>query len=211
MSRYTVTIRTFLLSRFVDEFGKKNGLSVSPDGDYYHMNTIIDETYNEVFKDMQLLEAVDTQFKKEFCRRFYNREIGYETFARFQVAFEGFLNTTCFNLFKFRATLMNMEIEDSTLTNNTTSTATGDSKSLAITSTQPQNDLAILYPEGTGTIRYADALGENYGNQDSSTNVVGTNGRPLFEQLSLNAQIVPIDEQIFLKADQTLFMQVYDW
>ena len=35
--------------------GRLDGLAVDENGDFLHYNTIIDQTYNELFKDMELV------------------------------------------------------------------------------------------------------------------------------------------------------------
>ena len=85
----TATIEQFLKSRYRNPItGNLDGLAVDENGDFLHYNVIIDQTFNELFKDMHLNQYVDDDFKKLFCQRFYNREIGFETFARFQVFLE---------------------------------------------------------------------------------------------------------------------------
>ena len=109
----TATIATFLKSRYRNPVsGRLDGLAVDEDGNFLHYNTIIDDTYNEFFKDMNLVDGVSENFKKEFCKHFYNREIGLETFARFQVALEDVLNNECFNLFKYLAEIRNKAIKE---------------------------------------------------------------------------------------------------
>ena len=86
-SNLTVTIASFLKSRYKNPLTNQlDGLAVDEDGNFLHYNVIIDQTFNEVFKDMHLIPEVTDNFKKEFCKHFYNREIGLETFARFQNA-----------------------------------------------------------------------------------------------------------------------------
>lgn len=72
----TATIATFLKSRYKNPVTDKlDGLALDENGDFLHYNTIIDQTYNELFKDMELVNGVSDNFKKEFCKHFYNREI----------------------------------------------------------------------------------------------------------------------------------------
>lgn len=215
MATYSVTIRTYLLSFFKDEFGAHAGNGVKNDelaGDFYHPNEIIDQTYNELFKHMDLSLPLHDTIKKDFLKRFYNREIGFEVMSQFIIQLEQMLNTTCYNLIKFWSLVRDMPEEEWLQTANMsgTSKASGDSKSLGITSTQPQGDLAIIYPSGDGVIKYADALGENYGNQsqESLTNTVGSNTRPKWEMYNYYATLTDIEEQIFNHCE-LLFMQVF--
>ena len=115
MSRYTITIRQYLLSHMKDDEGRANGYLTKDNdiyGDFWSMNEVIDKTYETVFQQMQLIVPIDDYFKKAFCRRFYNCEIGFEVWAQFLTRLEDTLNTTCYNLFKFRSSLMTMSEED---------------------------------------------------------------------------------------------------
>lgn len=217
MARYSATIRTFLLSHMTNDFDEPNGQGVKNDGlkgDFYHYNEVIDKTHNRIFEKMNFHpvvgSAIDNNFEREFCKRFYNMEIGYEVFAQFFIALENTFNTTCFNFFKFRLELMQMSLEDSRLTMDVSSTANGDSRNLALTATTPQEDLSIIYPGNAGdVIKYADAIGENYGKNTGESTTKGSNTRPLFELLNYHAQLTPIDEQIFNIVEQRCFMQIF--
>lgn len=213
MSRAGVTIRTYLLSYFENEFGEPNGQGVKNDGllgEFYHPNEIIDQCYDEVFKNMRLYIEIDEQFKKEFCKRFYNKRIGFDTMAPFLTYLESYFNTKCYNLFKFRRRLMDMTEEEFLRTINVQTTGKGNQKQLAIENTSPQNDLSIIYNDvpGSGVIKYANALGENYGNSDSTSTTTGSNAGPLFDTLNYFARITPIDEVIF-NICEDLFYQLY--
>lgn len=201
-----------------NSFGEPNGQGVKNDGlkgDFYHMNEVLDVTYNKPFEKMRLHkivdDAMDEDFRRAFCKRFYNREIGFEVFAQFFTALEDAFNTTCFNFFKFRKELMDMNIEDVGQTTNVTSSSKGNSKQLALQQTTPKENLSIIYPGSPGDIiEYADGIGENYGEQDGQSTTKGSNTRPLFELLNYYAQLAPIDEQIFNICDQKCFMQLFD-
>ena len=65
-SNLTITIATFLKSRYKNPLtGQLDGLAVDEDGNFLHYNTIIDATFDELFKDMHLTSYVDQSFKKE--------------------------------------------------------------------------------------------------------------------------------------------------
>lgn len=213
MSRAGVTIRTYLLSHMTNEFGEPNGQGVKNDGllgEFYHPNEVIDKTFYKLFENMVFYIEVDDQFKKEFCKRFYNKRIGFDTFAPFLTYLESYLNTKCYNLFKFRKKLMEMTEDEWLRTVNIQNTGKGNQKQLAIENTSPQNDLSIIYNDvpGSGVIKYANALGENYGASDSVSTTTGSNTGPQFDLLNYFARITPIDEQIF-NICEDLFYQLY--
>ena len=146
----TATIETFLKSRYKNPLnGKLDGLAVDEDGNFLHYNTIINATYNELFKDMELTKYVDDSFKKEFCKHFYNREIGLETFARFQILLENSLNTKCLNLLKGRYEILNKTLDELNKSMDITSKnkGKGDNQGLGIANTTPQDRLEILFTE----------------------------------------------------------------
>lgn len=212
MSRYTITIRQYLLSHMKDDEGRANGYLTKDNdfyGDFWSMNEVIDKTYETVFQQMQLIVPIDNYFKKAFCRRFYNCEIGFEVWAQFLTRLEDTLNTTCYNLFKFRSSLMTMSEEDAKKTMNMITTQLGNSDSLGIANTSPQTDLSIIYPDDEGVIKYADALQENHSKNSGSSTTMGTNLSP-FLALNMYANITPIDEIIFNIIDRRCFIQVYN-
>ncbi len=209
----TATIATFLKSRYrIHITGLLDGLALDENGDFLHYNTIIDATYNELFKDMRLVNGVSDEFKKEFCKHFYNREIGLETFARFQVALEETLNNECFNLFKYLAEIRNKSIKDLNQSMNidTVGNQTGNGQALQIANTNPQERKEILFTPKYGTIEYADNLVENHqkNEADTKSNVSGWSGSSLAERLQNNAELVDIQFQIFNICDK-LFLQVF--
>lgn len=209
----TATIATFLKSRYRNSItGKLDGLAVDEDGNFLHYNTIIDDTYNELFKDMHLVDGVSENFKKEFCKHFYNREIGLETFARFQVALEDVLNNECFNLFKYLAEIRNKAIKELNQSMNidTVGNQKADGQALQIANTTPQERKEIVFTERYGVIEYADNLVENHqkNNADTKSNVSGWSGSSLAERLQNNAELKDIQFQIFNICDK-LFLQVF--
>lgn len=209
----TATIATFLKSRYRNLVtGKLDGLAVDENGGFLHYNTIIDDTYNELFKDMHLVDGVSENFKKEFCKHFYNREIGLETFARFQVALEDVLNNECFNLFKYLAEIRNKAIKELNQSMNidTVGNQKADGQALQIANTTPQERKEILFTERYGVIEYADNLVENHqkNNADTKSNVSGWSGSSLAERLQNNAELKDIQFQIFNICDK-LFLQVF--
>lgn len=67
----TATIATFLKSRYRNPVtGKLDGLAVDENGDFLHYNEIINQTYNELFKDMDLVSGVSDNFKRSFANTF---------------------------------------------------------------------------------------------------------------------------------------------
>ena len=144
----TATIATFLKSRYKNPLtGKLDGLAVDEDGNFLHYNNIIDATFDELFKDMHLNSYVDNSFKKEFCKHFYNREIGLETFARFQILLETSLNTKCLNLLKGRFELLNKTLSELNKSIDITnkSTGKGDNQGLGIANTTPRPPRNFVY------------------------------------------------------------------
>lgn len=209
----TATIATFLKSRYRNPITDKlDGLALDENGDFLHYNTIIDDTYNELFKDMHLVDGISENFKKEFCKHFYNREIGLETFARFQVALEDVLNNECFNLFKYLTEIRNKAIKELNQSMNidTVGNQKADGQALQIANTTPQERKEILFTERYGVIEYADNLVENHqkNNADTKSNVSGWSGSSLAERLQNNAELKDIQFQIFNICDK-LFLQVF--
>ena len=209
----TATIATFLKSRYRNPITDKlDGLALDEDGNFLHYNNIIDATYNELFKDMHLVDGVSENFKKEFCKHFYNREIGLETFARFQIALEEVLNNECFNLFKYLAEIRNKTIKELNQSMNidTVGNQKADGQALQIANTTPQERKEIVFTERYGVIEYADNLVENHqkNNADTKSNVSGWSGSSLAERLQNNAELKDIQFQIFNICDK-LFLQVF--
>ena len=212
-SSLTVTISSFLKSRYKNPLtGQLDGLAVDEDGEFIHYNVIIDQTYHEVFKGMHLIPEVTENFKKEFCKHFYNREIGLETFARFQIALEETLNNECYNLFKYMKALRETSIEELNKSMNidTTGNQRGDGQALQIMETRPQERKEVVFTEKYGVIEYANNLVENHqkNEADSKTNVNGWTGSSLADRLQNGANIPDIQFQIFQVCD-SLFSQVW--
>lgn len=212
-SNLTATIATFLKSRYKNPLtGQLDGLAVDEEGEFLHYNTIIDQTYNELFKDMNLIPEVTENFKKEFCKHFYNREIGLETFARFQIALEETLNNECYNLFKYMKALRETSIEELNKSMNidTTGNQRGDGQALQIMETRPQERKEVVFTEKYGVIEYANNLVENHqkNEADSKTNVNGWTGSSLADRLQNGSSLVDLQFQIFQVCD-SLFSQVW--
>lgn len=212
-SNLTATIASFLKSRYKNPLtGQLDGLAVDEEGEFLHYNTIIDQTYNELFKDMHLIPEVTENFKKEFCKHFYNREIGLETFARFQIALEETLNNECYNLFKYMKALRETSIEELNKSMNidTTGNQRGDGQALQIMETRPQERKEVVFTEKYGVIEYANNLVENHqkNEADSKTNVNGWTGSSLADRLQNGASLVDLQFQIFQVCD-SLFSQVW--
>ena len=212
-SNLTVTISSFLKSRYKNPLtGQLDGLAVDEEGEFLHYNTIIDQTYNELFKGMNLIPEVTENFKKEFCKHFYNREIGLETFARFQIALEETLNNECYNLFKYMASLREKSVEDLNKSMNidTTGQQKGDGQALQIVETRPQERKEVVFSDKYGVIEYANNLVENHqkNEADTKTNVTGWSGSSLADRLQNGANIPDIQFQIFQVCD-SLFSQVW--
>ena len=209
----TATIGTFLKSRYKNPLnGKLDGLAVDEDGNFLHYNTIINATYNELFKGMELTTYVDDIFKKEFCKHFYNREIGLETFARFQILLETSLNTKCLNLLKGRYEILNKTLSELNKSMDITSKnkGKGDNQGLGIANTTPQDRLEILFTKKYGVIEHANALQENHGKfeTENESNTSGWSGASLGERLDNLANLTELTYAIFNELDE-LFLQVW--
>lgn len=212
-SNLTATIATFLKSRYKNPLtGELDGLAVDEDGEFIHYNVIIEQTYNELFKDMKLITEVTDNFKKEFCKHFYNREIGLETFARFQIALEEKLNNECYNLFKYMSALRDKSIDELNKSMNidTVGNQTGNGQALQIVETRPQERKEILFTDKYGVIEYANNLVENHNKNEADTksNVTGWSGSSLADRLQNGASLTDLQFQIFLVCDE-LFSQVW--
>lgn len=212
-SNLTATIATFLKSRYRNPLtGQLDGLALDEDGNFIHYNTIIDKTYDELFKGMHLLPEVTDNFKKEFCKHFYNREIGLETFARFQIALEETLNNECYNLFKYMATLRTTSVEELNKSMNidTVGNQRGDGQALQIVETRPQERKEVVFTDKYGVIEYANSLVENHqkNEADTKSNVNGWTGSSLADRLQNGASLTDIQFQIFQVCD-SLFSQVW--
>lgn len=209
----TATIGTFLKSRYRNPLTNQlDGLAVDEDGNFLHYNTIIDSTFQELFKDMHLNSYVDDSFKKEFCKHFYNREIGLETFARFQILLETSLNTKCLNLLKGRAEMLTKTLDqlNQSIDIKNDSTGQGDNQGLGIANTTPQDRLEILFTEKYGVIDYANALQENHGKfeTENHSRTHGWSGGSLGERLDSLANLTELTYAIFNQLDE-LFLQVW--
>ena len=209
----TATIGTFLKSRYKKPLtGKLDGLAVDEGGNFLHYNTIINATYNELFKDMELSVFVDDSFKKEFCKHFYNREIGLETFTRFQILLETSLNTKCLNLLKGRYEILNKTLRELNQSIDITSKnkGKGDNQGLGIANTTPQDRLEILFSEKYGVIEHANALQENHGKfeTENESNTSGWSGASLGERIDALANLTDLTYAIFNELDE-LFLQVW--
>lgn len=212
-SNLTATIASFLKSRYRNPLTNQlDGLAVDEDGNFLHYNVIIDQTFNEVFKGMQLIPEVSENFKKEFCKHFYNREIGLETFARFQIALEETLNNECYNLFKYMSALRETSVEELNKSMNidTVGNQSGDGQALQIMETRPQERKEIVFTDKYGIIEYANSLVENHQKNESDTksNVNGWTGSSLADRLQNGASLTDIQFQIFQICDG-LFSQVW--
>ena len=209
----TSTIGTFLKSRYRNPLnGKLDGLAVDEDGNFLHYNTIINATFEELFKGMELTVYVDDNFKKEFCKHFYNREIGLETFSRFQILLENSLNTKCLNLLKGRFEVLNKTLSELNKSMDITSknTGKGDNQGLGIANTTPQDRLEILFTKKYGVIEHANALQENHGKfeTENESNTSGWSGASLGERIDSLANLTELTYAIFNELDE-LFLQVW--
>lgn len=209
----TVTIASFLRSRYVNPITNQlDALAVDENGDFLHYNVIINQTFNEIFKDMNLIADITDDFKKEFCKHFYNREIGLETFARFQLALEETLNNECYNLFKYMRALRETSIEELNKSMNidTTGNQKGDGQALQIVETIPQERKEIVFTDKYGVIEYANNLVENHQKNVSDTkqNVNGWTGSSLADRYQNSAGLIDLQFQIFQICD-SLFLQVW--
>ena len=209
----TSTIGTFLKSRYRNPLnGKLDGLAVDEDGNFLHYNTIINATFEELFKGMELTVYVDDNFKKEFCKHFYNREIGLETFSRFQILLENSLNTKCLNLLKGRYEILNKTLSELNQSIDITNKnkGKGDNQGLGIANTTPQDRLEILFTEKYGVIEHANALQENHGKfeTENESNTSGWSGASLGERIDSLANLTELTYVIFNQLDE-LFLQVW--
>ena len=209
----TATIGTFLKSRYKNPLNEKlDGLAVDEDGNFVPYNTIINATYNELFKGMELTTYVDDSFKKEFCKHFYNREIGLETFARFQILLETSLNTKCLNLLKGRYEVLNKTLNELNQSMDITSKnkGKGDNQGLGIANTTPQERLEILFTEKYGVIEHANGLQENHGKfeTENNSNTSGWSGGSLGERIDALSNLTELTYVIFNQLDE-LFLQVW--
>ena len=212
-SNLTATIATFLKSRYRNPLTNQlDGLTVDEEGNFLHYNTIIDQTYNELFKGMNLIPEVTENFKKEFCKHFYNREIGLETFASFQIALEETLNNECYNLFKYMKALRESSIEElnKSMIIDTTGNQRGDGQALQIMETRPQERKEVVFTKKYGVIEHANNLVENHqkNEADSKTNVNGWTGSSLADRLQNGANLVDLQFQILQVCD-SLFSQIW--
>lgn len=211
MSNYTITIRTFLLSHFKDEHGKRNGYGLDIDGNFYHPNVIINNTYNKVFEQMELHPHVSEEFKKAFCKRFYNSEIGFETWARFNIALEQVLNNDCYNLFKVLNDLRNLTDDDITknmvIENNSNTNA--NNKAVNLVETRAGESKEIIFTENYGIIEHANNVAETHSKQDVDNSSVtkGQTGSTKMERLLQLGYSNDIITQILNKCEH-LFMGV---
>lgn len=219
------TIRDFLLSHYKDEQGFKKGYGTDPtdiNGSFAHMNDVINQTYEKVFENMYLPSGItlDGGFKRDFCKRFYNKFIEHEVFAQFFTALEDCLCTDCYTMLRLYTEIRNMPIDDMLdnieVKNDTDSEYTAKTGNLGIFANQPKTDLAIIYPaEDGGVIRYADTLQENYGNSTAgSKGNSGTRGRNTsmskFELMNYLAQIPDIQMRIFNIIETRCFSKVFE-
>lgn len=209
MSSHTITIRTYLLSILPD------GYSVDEDtGDWKHYNEIIEYGAMHFFEKMDLIHELPIYFKKEFLKRFYNREIGQETFASFMVQLESTLNVDCYNYLKFMDELHKMTSEE--LMNNVNMSSKGKSKgnnkALAVNQSRPETDLEISYSmaDDSKILTYADMLQEQHagqtGEQESTT--TGYSGRNPYEQKLLYSQLTPVIQQVLHICENKCFYWV---
>lgn len=205
----TATIEQFLKSRYRNPLTNQlDGLALDENGDFLHYNKIIDSTFNELFKDMHLNKFVDDDFKKEFCKKFYNREIGLETFARFQILLESSLNTECYNLLQARSELKEKTLEQLNTSIDVTNKGSGNNQGLGIANTTPQDKLEIIYTKGEGIIDHANALQENHGKYDNLNHTTGWNGEALGIRLTQLGYLDELTFSIFNILD-SLFLQVF--
>ena len=160
----TTTIAEFLKSKYYDENTHRiAGLTVDDKGDFIHYNKIIDQTFNEVFKPMKGVDFVSDYFKKLFCQAFYNREIGFETFARFQVELEKCLKTECFNYLKLAEEARNLTIAkmNADHDNFNDSSAHADGHTLDLAKQTPQDQVEFTCTDKYGLLRMLTVSGKD--------------------------------------------------
>lgn len=209
----TTTIAEFLKSRYVDKNTHRiAGLTVDDKGDFIHYNKIIDQTFNEVFKPMTGIDFVSDYFKKLFCQAFYNREIGFETFARFQVELEKCLKTECFNYLKLAEEARNLTIDkmNADHDNFNDSSAHSDGHSLDLAKQTPQDQVEFTFTDKYGVITHVDSIGEghNKNDSDSHSHDYGWGGDNYFKSLN-DMSNLPDYYDMVLDICDDLFLQVW--
>ena len=213
----TPTIRMYLMSIQKDEEGRPKGYQTNLDdiyGDFQDYNEIVDETFEEFFKRIYLTQEVSDRFKKDFCVRFYNKHIGYETFEKFFNRVSDVLNTKCYNLLKNLERVRNLQEKEALETNEniTNSNYKNRSKGLAMAETRPDNYKEITYSQAYDkvTIAYANDLNENRGNGEGENESIskGKNTRPLYQELNDMANLPDLESEIFDIVEDICFQTI---
>lgn len=206
------TIRQALLHTIEDDRGIRTGFGTDPldeKGDFLHYNEIIDKHFSFVFEGMDLNEYVDTDFKKEFCKRFYNRHFN-DMWANFQIRLESFLNNDAYNLLKFKNDIRDMTPDELMATVDLGSNGKTKNGGIGIVENTPKQDLKILYPSGKGLIKHASQLQESFGNGSSEGTTKGYSGTGKGFQLMALALMEDTQAIIFSLADTKLFSGVFE-
>lgn len=211
------TIRQYLMSLEQDKNGRYTGYQTDFDdiyGDFKDFQQIIDNNYQKFFDRVYLTQPVTDRFKKDFCVRFYNKPIEYETFEQFFYRLSDTLNTKCFNLIKMLEKIRNAQLDEQLETTNVKNKGKyeNDSKGLGLVETRPDTHDEITYSQ-TGdelTIKYANDLSENRGaNKGKNENeTTGRNTRPLYQEYDDIANMVDIEERIFNIVEDVCFSKL---
>lgn len=210
MSNFTITLGTFLKSHFVDDFGLPNGFGTNNNdelGNFNHANDVINQCFEKVFEKMNLVQDVHIDIKKAICVRFYNSEIGQETFARFSLVLQDKLNTKCFNLIKFYNIVKELELEEAERTSSTTSEGGAKTDTVNLQDNAPKENLNIV-PDFEGIIRYAEAIAEQHGKNNYTNQTTGSNTMPKYQLYHMFSMLPSILDMICNICDKC-FMQVY--
>lgn len=164
------------MSKYVNDAGMQRAFGTNVldfNGDFLHPNEIINKTYNEIFDPMELSVELDDHFKKAFCKRFWNSNIGGTgTFGGFFPILEDCLDSDCHNLLYFYNFLRYPSEEDllTTIDLENDGDQDGTSAGLQIMQNTPKNDLNIIYDDSdtdNRIIRYASALQEQHSRQNA--------------------------------------------
>lgn len=213
----TPTIRKYLLSIKKDEHGRLNGYETNLDdvyGDFLSYEEIIDSTYEEFFKRIYLTVEVNDRFKKDFCNRFYNKNIGYETFDKFFNRVSDVLNTRCYNYLKMLEKVRDLEPDKGLETTDMTTKSNykNRNKGLGMVETRPDKYKEITYTQDYDdvTISYANDLSENRGNGEgeNESNTKGKNTRPIYQELNDMAHMEDLQNIVFDIVEDICFQTV---
>lgn len=181
MSRYSTQLRTFIETQSYDQptLSHKDKIEIGRPKLFDFDYPIFDPAYKKVFET-------------HFIRKFYMREVGFETFGLFKFQLETWLiiNMPYFNKM-FESELIQFDpLENSkssnhwTKTNDTSSTSKSNSSNTSssdststnddfnrnIDSDTPDSRLQLTARDGEGVIEYASQISENTNNGKTTNN-----------------------------------------